>query len=34
MSNAILQWQQDRKVDRHYIAQGKPIGQADAEWLR
>ena len=24
-SNAILQWQQDRKVDWHYIAPGKPM---------
>ncbi len=24
-SNAILKWQEDRKVDWHYIAPGKPM---------
>ena len=30
-SNAILQWADDHKVDRHYIAPGKPVQNAFAE---
>ncbi|GFE63164.1 hypothetical protein KIN_02380 [Litoreibacter roseus] len=30
-SNAILKWQEDRKVDWHYIAPGKPMQNAFIE---
>ena len=30
-SNAILKWQEDRKVDWHYIAPGKPMQNGNVE---
>ena len=30
-SNAILRWRDDHKVERHYIAPGKPVQNAFAE---
>jgi putative transposase len=32
-SNAVLQWADDHKVDWHYIAPGKPVQNAFAEYF-